>query len=465
MFIGRKAELEVLEKMYASDTFEMLVLYGRRRVGKSTLIKEFIEGKRSAYFLAEKSDLHRNVAVWSKRVIESFEPQLSGAMLPDIDSLFSFIGEQSSSERTIIVIDELPFLATADPGFLSMLQGAIDENWSKKNMFLIICGSSVSFMEDEVLSEKSPIFGRRTGQLQLKPFDYLESAEFVPMYSYEEKAICYAVTGGIAKYLSLFDPQKNLDENIINLFFTSTGYLHEETQNLLSQEFRSIASYNDVVRTIAGGTVKISEIADKANMAQPMASHIVSNLVQIGIASKDNAITDENNKKKVQYTLKDGMFRFWYRFVPDALSMIELGKGEDYYYRNVKPKLHEYMGVEFEKMCQYHAIRMSSNDNIGCEIMKVGKWWGSDPITKLPTDIDVVGIDPLEHKAVLGECKFRNEPMDKAIYEDLRQKYRLIDKKYHVVKYLYYSLNGFSDWIKENATKDDILFSLDDMYS
>ena len=156
---------------------------------------------------------------------------------------------------------------------------------------MILCGSALSFMEKKVLSEKSPLFGRRDSQIKLEAFNYLDAAKFVPNYSNEDKAICYGITGGVAKYLSMIDPKKSMDENIVRLFFRTDGYLYDETRNLLTQEFSDISLVNNIVEQIAFG----------------------------------------ENKKKTQYVLRDYMFKFWYEFIPKATSVIEMGQGEIYY--------------------------------------------------------------------------------------------------------------------------------------
>ncbi len=168
-------------------------------------------------------------------------------------------------------------------------------------MFLILCGSSVNFMENEVLSEKSPIFDRRTLQIKLEAFEYLKSAEFVPAYSYEEKAVCFGVMGGVAKYLSMLNDTKSRDENIVRLFFRKTWYLYEEPNNLLMQEFRNVSTYNDMIHAIASGANKVNETADKAHVERSVAVHALQHLAATGIVLSENALTDESNKKKVQY--------------------------------------------------------------------------------------------------------------------------------------------------------------------
>ena len=225
MFVGRERELKALKDVYDKNGFGMTIIYGRRRVGKSTLIKEFIKGKKVIFYTATKVGAERNLELFSKQVLDVLDPDMSSASFSSLESLFDI--------KTIIVIDELPYWAEKDESLLSVLQKYIDTQWGLKNMMLILCGSALSFMEKKVLSEKSPIFGRRDSQIKLEAFNYRDSALFVPEYSAEDKAICFGVTGGVAKNLSLFDAGKSLDENIIRLFFNTDGYLFDETRNLL----------------------------------------------------------------------------------------------------------------------------------------------------------------------------------------------------------------------------------------
>ena len=443
----------------------MVVIYGRRRIGKSTLIKEFIKDKRTVYYTATKTGISKNIELWGKQALETLAPEMNQLTFKNADDLLTFLGKNSEAERCIVVIDELPYLAEADKSILSVLQKMIDNQWINGQMFLILCGSSISFMENEVLSEKSPVFGRRTAQIRLEPFRYLEAAEFVPSYSYEEKAICFGITGGTAKYLSMLDDSKSLDENIIHLFFTKAGYLYEETSNLLTQEFRNVSTYNDIITEIASGSNKVNEISDKTHLEQTVVSHALQNLIATGIVVREKAITDESNKKKVRYNLKDNMFRFWYKFVPDGMGAIELDRGELYYYNVVKPRLPEFMGSVFEDMCKYFTLFAGLSGGLNCFVTAVGKWWGTDPVKRETTDIDVVGLDKMSRKAVLGECKFRNEPIDKKIYEELLKKNGLIAKEYTVVQYLLFAKSGFTDWVAEHAEDDLVkLVGLEELY-
>lgn len=247
--------------------------------------------------------------------------------------------------------------------------------------------------------------------------------------------------------------------------YTKSGYMYEETNNLLTQEFRNISTYNDVIETIVSGANKINEIADRTHTDPTTVSHALSNLVVTRIVVKEYALVDEANKRKVQYCVKDNMFKFWYRFVPDAVGAIELGKGELYYQKVVKGRISEYMREVFEDMARYYTLNVGLCGGLDCFVTSVGKWWGTNPRKQETTDIDVVELDKTSKKAVLGECKFKNNIVDKKVYDALLERNGLISNAYTVVQYQLFSRSGFSDWVVEHAAGDRVkLVCLEDMY-
>ena len=263
MFIGREKELESLKEFYDKDGIGMTVIYGRRRIGKSTLISEFIKDKKNIFYTATKVGKNRNLELFSAQVVDLFMPGLENISFQTTEAVFDFIDKNIGDDKIVLVIDELPYWAEKDEALLSVLQKYIDVNWKDKNLKIILCGSALSFMENKVLSEKSPLFGRRDSQIKLEAFNYLDAAKFVPDYTNEDKAICYGITGGVAKYLSMIDPAKSLDENIIRLFFRTDGYLYDETRNLLTQEFSDISLVNIIIEQIASGENTLNIIASK----------------------------------------------------------------------------------------------------------------------------------------------------------------------------------------------------------
>lgn len=404
-FIGRKRELEVLNKLYKEDGFSLTILYGRRRIGKSTLLNKFIGSKKCIFYTCSKVGTSRNIELFGQEVINVINPKLANVKFNHLEDLLDFINENVGNNKLVIVIDELPYWAKDDKGMLSILQKYIDNKWIKKNIMLILCGSSLSFMEDEVLSQKSPLYGRRNNQIKLNAFDYLEAGEFVKKYSNEDKAIVYGITGGVPKYLSFFNDEISLDENIKNLYFHSDGFLYDEAKNFLSQEFSDTKLVNNVIEQIANGENSLNDISSKLNEANEKVLYTLNKLISVDVVEKRQCITEEKNKKKTMYCLKDTMFKFWYRYIPKAISSIEVGNGDMYYQRIVKPTIHSYMGPIFENMCQYYVLK-KINKNIDMFITESGYWWGNKhtqvngKITSEATDIDVVGVDPIKKESL-----------------------------------------------------------------
>lgn len=464
-FIGRETELSALEDAYIKDDFQMAVVYGRRRIGKTTLLRQFCKDKKTVFFTAIKSTTARNVELFGQCALRALAPEISSSSFRSFDDLCTFLGKRCRDDRIIVVIDELPYMAKKEESITSIIQKHIDEEWQFGKMFLIVCGSSVSFMEDEVLSEKSPLYGRRTMQIKLNAFQYKQTARFFPSWSVLDQAIAYGITGGIAKYLSLFDEKKTLDENIISLFFSKAGYLYEEADNLLTQEFRDVDGYSRIIETISAGSNQVQEISDKSGISPQNISHLLKNLIETGIVERQEAITEENNKKKTRYILSDEMLRFWYRFIPDAIDAIEIGKGNIYYYQNVKPQLNSFMGSVFEKMCRQYTLETGIAGNYLCTVTRIGTWWGNNPEKKAETDIDVVGLDPSRKLAVIGECKFRHETTDKKAYDALVERHTLLHQNYRVVQYLLFSASGFSEWLIDESKKGTLkCISIEEMY-
>ena len=470
MFVGRKRELSSLEKLYHQQGFGMTVIYGRRRIGKSTLIREFLKDKRAIFYTATKVGKARNLELFCQQVVSLLDPSLTGVSFPSLEAILDFITDRLSGDKLVLVIDELPYWAQDDGALLSVLQKYIDTRWSEQDMMIILCGSSLSFMENKVLSEKSPLYGRRNTQIRLEAFDYLEAVEFVPDYSSENKAIIYGITGGVAKYLAMIDPRGSADDNIKAQFFNTDGYLYDEPRNLLAQEFTDVALVNNVIEQIASGSNTVNEISQKIGQNSSTVLYALDKLIQVGLITKKKCITEEKNRKKTQYVLKDQMFRFWYAFIPKATSIIEIGQGDLYFDRVVKPQIHNYMGSVFEEMCRYYTLKEGICGAFGNTLTEVGTWWGTEILLRgsekvqQSADIDVVGISELDKTAVLGECKFKKEKIDKNVYDTLLRRSAVISGKYRIIRFLFFSLSGYTSWFDSIQNNDIVLLTLDDLY-
>ncbi|NLZ70563.1 MAG: ATP-binding protein [Clostridiaceae bacterium] len=456
-FIGREYELSELNREYDKDRFSMVVIYGRRRVGKTYLIQEFLKDKNGYYFVGLESNNIVNLNLLSKAIYQACG-NLKG--LPDFASFenaFRYLFEYTLTRRIVFVIDEYPYLAMSTPYISSMLQSFIDQYKEKSRLFLILCGSSMSFMEEQVLGYKSPLYGRRSCQLKIRPFNYLDSAEFVPSYSNRDKAIVYGLTGGIAEYLTFFDDQIPLRENIIRIFLKTSGRLYEEPANLLKQELREPRTYNDILFAISSGASRMNEIATRLGVASGGLNHYLNALIDLGIVEKKTPVLNRKTRRPL-YAIKDTMFVFWHRFVQPNLNMINLDLGEMVYEKHVAPCLNDYMGSVFEKITgEYFEERLKQGTAPFIPV-DYGNWWGSDKRLRQESEIDMIAYSK-DNAFLFVEAKWNNSKVKQSVLN------RLIDQSFNFpfseATYWVTSLSGFENISHENNVE---LIELGDMY-
>jgi len=462
MFVGRKRELDSLNASFAKDTFQFPVIYGRRRVGKTTLINEFCKGKKGIYFVAIQSTLKANLEILSMQILNSLLPDAPKNPFASFRDAIEYVFEYAKRERIIFAIDEYPYLANSDNAVSSILQATIDKYHAESKLFLILCGSSMSFMEKQVLGYESPLYGRRTAQYKILPFDYYESADMLPGYKNEEKIILYSIIGGLPEYLSRIDNTVSLRENIEHLFFDASGRLFEEPSNLLKQELKMPETYNAIISAIAGGSSRLNAIASKAGIENSQCSDMLSALISLGLVRKEYPITEEKSKRTI-YLLDDWMFRFWYRFVQPDLSRITAGFGGIVCSEVFDGQLYTHVGGAFEECVKQYMWRALKENITQIKFQKIGRWWGNNPKEKREEEIDFIAFAADE--AIFGECKWRNAPSGIAVLDDLTRKSRLFSE-FTRVSYALFSKSGFTDDLKDKASKnsDISLIDIDDMF-
>lgn len=466
-FYCRETELRKMNRRYDGDAFECIVIYGRRRVGKTALINEFCKNKKNIYFSALRAPAAENLSALSKAVFACTRPDADNhPEYTSFEDVFAEIGTLGQEERIVFVIDEYPYLAESYPAISSRLQHLIDHNWQNGKLYLILCGSSMSFMQNQVLGYESPLYGRRTAQFKLEPLTYRETAVFHPELPPEENACIYGITGGIPHYINKLDVREGLDRALIDNLFDRSAYLFEEPENLLKQELREPAVYNAIIRAIAEGASRLNEIATKAGLESATCSKYIGTLVELGLLKKETPVT-ETSTRKTLYRIEDNFFRFWYRFVPQNLSAISAGRFERSYERVVKSRMHECMGLVFEKMCREYLLYYA--DNLPFDLAEVGQWWGNDSSQRKEIQIDLVGVPiPEPNRKVtsylIGSCKFRNEKigMDEL---HLMEHYADVFGKGRSYHYVIFSLGGFTQELIDYAENAGVcLITLDDMY-
>lgn len=462
MFYCREEELQSMNRRYEKGRFECIVIYGRRRVGKTALINEFCKEKPTIYFSALSASSQENLEALSKAIYTCKDPDSSAApTYRSYEDALDEITRMSKQQRLVFVIDEYPYLAKAEKSFSSRLQHIIDHQWQDGQLYLILCGSSMSFMEYQVLGYESPLYGRRTAQLKIQALTYREMTKFHPNLPNQDQALLYGVTGGIPHYINKLDVDDDLDEALLENLFSTSSYLFEEPENLLKQELREPAIYNSVISAIAGGSSRLNEIATKVGLESGICTKYIKVLLDLGILKKETPITEKPGKKTI-YVIDDNYFRFWYRFVPRNMSLISAGRMRQVYEQAAKRFYPDYMGLVFEKMCQEYLQRYAAD--LPVLLSDVGQWWGTDAKTRKEIQIDIVGT-PVEGKEYLiGSCKYRNEKIGMDELE-LIQRYASVFSKDGTFHYYIFSKGGFTQELLEAEKQGKVtLLTLDDLY-
>ena len=388
MFYCRDNELRDMNRRYKKGEFECLIVYGRKRVDKTALINEFCKDKPTVFFSALNASDKENLEALSKAIYEKDHPGMESApVFQSFEAALDQITRMAEKERLVFVIDEYPYLAKANKSISSRLQHIIDHTWKNGQLYLILCGSSMSFMEYQVLGYESPLYGRRTGQYKIQPLTYKEMTAFNPTLTAKQQSLVYGITGGIPHYINKLDVDEDVDEALKENLFNTSSYLFEEPENLLKQELREPAIYNSVITAIAGGASHANEIATKVGVESAVCAKYLKVLLDLGIIKKETPITEKPGKKTI-YTIGDNFFRFWYRFVPQNTSAISAGRIEQIYEPVIKRHLSDYMGLVFEQMCREYLLRYAND--LPIIPSDVGQWWGTDSKAKKEVQIDIV---------------------------------------------------------------------------
>lgn len=355
-FIDRKRELEALGERYASGKAELLVVYGRRRVGKTELLKTFFKDKNHLYFLADMQKEEKLLEIFSG--IARMASGREYLELRSWDAFFNYLKE-IAGDRIVVVLDEVGYLNKASPAFYSILQRRWDEHLRSTKIVLILCGSSVSMMEKEVLGYGSPLYGRRTGQIELEPVRYRDARGFFPKTREEEKIEFYSVLGGVPAYLNKFDVEKGLMKEIKNNILNPEKFLYKEPRFILLEELREPATYFSILSAIAQGARRYNEISHKSYVEPTKLSKYLQVLIDLRLVEKITPVTEKKKMRRNSiYRIKDNFFNFWFRFINPNTSMIEEGNIEPVM-GQIQRGFKEYVSQVFEDVCR-EAITIES---------------------------------------------------------------------------------------------------------
>ena len=341
-FIGRQRELAVLRELADSGRPELFVLYGRRRVGKTELLQQLCQGRRAAYFLAAQVRDKDNLRAFKKVLEEALGDPLIGAIeFPDWSSALAYAAERTGEERLILVLDEFPYLCESNPGLPSLVQRFWDQRGKRSSLMLVLCGSQVSFMEKEVLAERSPLFGRRTGQRRLEPLAPSEALGFFPDWERDEALTAFGIVGGMPAYLGRFDARVPLEESLLREVLRPEGYLFDEVHYLLHTELTNPSTYSSILAAVARGAERVGDVALAVGVDSPTANKYLHVLRELRLVERAVPLTDPDplRSRRGAYRISDRFVAFHFRHVQPHISLIEAGRGARVLEEFVRPDL------------------------------------------------------------------------------------------------------------------------------
>jgi AAA+ ATPase superfamily predicted ATPase len=452
MFIGREGELAELANEFRAPRASLAIVYGRRRVGKSTLLQHAAERQgKFVYFQATKVDESLNLEAFKAEIARTIgaDPLLNG--IGDWTGVLHYMARAAELHRgLVVIIDEFPYLLDGKDTLTSIIQKFWDSKDAERgNLKIVLCGSLIAHMES-LLSERNPLYGRRTFSLSLGPMSLREAVQFLPNYSVTDQIAAYATFGGIPHYLQMCDPDASLRENIDRLLLSKTGALFEEPEFMLQSELKEPRRYASIVAAIARGGTKLGEVVNRVPGIKDTAqiTPYLEPLIRMRIIERVRSLDADENSRDNRYYVSDPLFRFYYRFILPNASPISLGFGRQVYERQIQPHLSEYMGWAFEQICRNH-IRLHAQERFDVPASEIGKIWGPD------FDIDVAG-SLLDQSRIFGECKWENALVGESIHRNLLE--NISKSKFftegRTQNTIYFSRKGFTVGLQKLADTD-----------
>ena len=443
MFIGRRKELEILNNEYQKEKASFTIIYGRRRVGKTTLISEYIKDKPSIFYYATESSLENQLRQFGSQILKFLnKPHLSNHSFDSFEKAFLFFADYIGEQKIVLVIDEYQKLTKLDRGFSSLLQKLWDTSLCQSNVHLILCGSVMSLMQKEVLSYDSPLYGRRTSNIHLKPMRFNHIAQFVKGVPKLTQMNIYASFGTVPKYLELYDSRRSFWSNVENQILDKNSYLYPEVKFLLKDEISQPVTYFTILEIMSRGETKIGKIGGKLGVPASHLSRYMQRLCDLDILEKQIPVSDKvpEKSKQGQYRIKDNFIKFWMHYVFMNQSYLEIGNVRHVLEQIKKSFNQTFVSFAFEEYAKEQILE-DPDTFLGFKPRTVGRWWNNYE------EIDLIAIG--EKKAAFIECKWQNRKADYTVYSDLVRKSRLVNLDPNLEKvFVLFSKSGFSNGMR-----------------
>lgn len=460
-FIDREQELQTLQAEYDRPGSALVVLYGRRRVGKTTLISEFIRDKHALFFLASEESEAQNRTLFKEKAADFLNSDLlRNAEIKSWDTIFRAILDAPHPSKPVLVLDEFQYLGRSNPAFPSVFQRIWEEILKNRSVMVILCGSLISMMESQTLSYSSPLYGRRTAQIRLKQIPFAYYHDFFPEKSRRELIEFYAVTGGVPKYIELFSGSRNLDQAIQANVLNRSGYLYDEPHFLLQQEVSEVGSYFSVIKAIAAGNQKLSAIAAVLEVKSTSLTKYLKTLIDLDILEREVPVTEDNpaKSKRGLYKIKDNYLRFWFAFVYPNMSLLESGHSALVLDKIRQNLVKNHIAFVYEDVCRERMWDLNAVGTWPFCFSRLGRYWDAKH------EIDLAALDPEGKNLILGECKYWQDPVSPRVFWDLVAKTDAVPwaRAQRTVWYVLFSASGFTEDLKALAAQRTDLLLFDE---
>ncbi len=457
MFVNRTEELGYLEKLYKEKNARLLIIYGRRRIGKTELLRQFSKDKKHLFFSSDLSSEQEQLRQFTEKIYQvTGESFLQTQAFSSWEASLRYTFDHLIDKIPLIIIDEFPYLCVSNSALPSILQKIWDEKAKENNIFLILCGSYMSFMEKEVLGSKSPLFGRRTGQIVLPPLRFEHLKDFFSHYSKKDRVYICAVLGGTPAYLQRFSDKRTIEQNVKDEVLSKNAFLYSEPRFLLMEELREPSIYFSILKAIAFGKTRLNEIVQEAGIDdRHKVNKYLTVLRELHIVRRKVPLTEDkpHKSRKGIYILDDPFFRFWFRYIFPNMSYLEEGDIDYVWEEKIKPNFDSFVGFIFEDICIQQLKSLNKDNKLPFKAKNIGQWWNGRE------EIDIVALDG-KGSFMFCECKWTAKKIGISMLDELQNKtnkFPGVARKY----FGFFSKSGFSKGIKDLSEKRKDILLLD----
>ncbi len=456
MFVNRTEELAYLRKLYREKNGRLLIIYGRRRIGKTELLRQFSKDKKHLFFSSDLSSEQEQLRQFSEKIYQvTGESFLQTQSFSSWEASLRYIFDHLIDKIPLIIIDEFPYLCVSNNALPSILQKIWDEKAKENNIFLILCGSYMSFMEKEVLGSKSPLFGRRTGQIALPPLRFGHLKDLLSHYSKKDRVYTYAILGGTPAYLQRFSDKITVEQNVKDEILSKNAFLYSEPRFLLMEELREPSIYFSILKAIAFGKTRLNEIVQETGIGdRHKVNKYLAVLRELHIIKRKVPLTEDkpHKSRKGIYILDDPFFRFWFRYIFPNMSYLEEGDIDYVWEEKIEPDFDSFVGFIFEDICIQKLKSLNKDNKLPFKARNIGQWWDGRE------EIDIVALDG-KGSFMFCECKWTVKKIGISVLDELQNKankFPGVVRKY----FGFFSKSGFSKGIKDlsEKRKDIVLF-------